>query len=191
MNRKSFVQMMLPVIVSCLLIVVAGGSAKSQVEESVSFNFSGGPDWRVVRIQIPIKASEGENFLATPVSTLRALGIQVPPAAEAPWREFTQALRRLTSTENAARSAGRRSSTGSETITFKVVLKNSVRLRYVGTGETSETDIANSRTADKFLEDPVSTLRTKGAQVRTANERDWKQLADALKALRLAYNKPT
>ena len=189
MNEKSFVHMMLPVIVSCLLIVVAGGNAKSQVEESVSFNFAGGPDWRTVRLQIPIKVSESENFLAAPVKTLRALGIQVPQAAEAPWREFTQALRRMISAENAARSAGRRS-TGSETITFKIVLTNSVRLLYVGTGETNETDSAYSRTAAKFLEDPVSTLRTKGAQVHTANERDWKQLADALKALKLAYNKP-
>lgn len=190
MNEKSFVHMMPPVIVSCLLIVVAGGNAKSQVEESVSFTFGGrGRDWRAVRLQIPIKASESEKFLATPVHTLRAQGIQVPQPAEAPWREFTQALRRLISAEN-ARSAGRRSSTG-ETITFTVVIRNSVRLLYVGTGETNQTDTANSRTAEKFLEDPVSTLRTKGAQIHAANERDWKQLADALKALKLAYNKPS
>ncbi len=179
MNRKFFLQLMRPVIVSGLLIVVVAGNANAQVEEGLSFNFN-----KLV-IQVSIKGIERQQFLADPVSALRLQGIQVPKAAEAPWREFTRVLRRL---QADMASAGRRRSVGTEALHYRIVLKDAF-LIFVRTGETNLANSpANSAgSARKFLEDPVGTLRVHGMNVPSVEESDWRQLAEALKAVQLAH----
>ena len=179
MNRKVFLQMMRPVIVSALLIAVVAGNANAQVEESLSFNFN-----KLV-IQVSIKGIERQQFLADPVSAIRSQGIQVPESAEAPWRKFTQVLRRL---QPDMASAGRRRSVGTEALHYKIVFKDAFLIFQ----RTGETNLANSPansagSARKFLEDPVGTLRVHGMNVPSVEESDWRQLAEALKAVQLAH----
>ncbi|HEX5702537.1 MAG TPA: hypothetical protein VFX97_04910 [Pyrinomonadaceae bacterium] len=179
MNRKVFLQMMRPIIVSGLLIVVIAGNANAQAEELLSFNYS-----KVV-IQVSIRGIERQQFLADPVSALRSQGIRVPESAEAPWREFTQLLRRL---KPDRASAGRSGSVNNETLHFRIELRDN-RVIFLGTGEAN---VANppansSGLARKFIEDPVGTLRVHGMNVPSVEESDWRQLAEALKAVQLAH----
>src|ERR1700752_1401970 len=118
MNRKSFLPMMQPAILCGLLILITAGNANSQMEESLSINFCGPECWRMLNIQISIKGVnrlERAKFLEDPVSTLRKERVQVPESAEAPWRKFTETLRRLSNSKSARPAAGPKRS-GAETI---------------------------------------------------------------------------
>ncbi|HKO62491.1 MAG TPA: hypothetical protein VJV03_15105, partial [Pyrinomonadaceae bacterium] len=154
------------------------GNANAQAEELLSFNYG-----KVV-IQVSIRGIERQQFLADPVSALRSQGIRVPESAEAPWREFTQVLRRL---KPDTASAGRKGGVGTEALHYSITLRESGLVLYLGTGEANT---AAMRTAQQFLTDPIGTLRSKGVQVLTADEREWKQLADSLKGLQQAYARP-
>jgi len=52
---------------------------------------------------------------------------------------------------------------------------------------TSAAGTQSSNANGWFITKPVVTLRAHGMNVPASDERAWKQLADALKALQLAY----
>ena len=195
MNRKSFVHAMLLAIVSGLLTVVAGGNAHSQGRdfptEKVTFVY-GDLNAKTVNIQISIKTSGRQQFLDEPVSTLRLQGITVPPKAETPWREFTLALRKLANPQ-VAKPAGRRDTMELEYVILsfgKVPMKmTGVVVTIVGAwnADGTATEGARRNSPDRFLADPVASLRAQGVNVPSADEPAWRQLAAALKALRLEY----
>ena len=186
MNRLSLTRLTVITVVFGCLAMFAVGIANSQGEsiplEEVSFRY-GLLGTTAVQIKISIGTS-ATKFLADPVQTLRQKRLAVPESAEAPWREFADALRNLT---DAQTNAGRRPPGGSEFLTYQIRLDGS------GVGvQVAVADVNNGgfSTADRFLNDPVRTLRAHGVRVPASDERHWKQLADALKALQLAYAKP-
>ena len=185
MNGSSLSRLTAITFVCGLLAMFTVGIGYSQGEstplEEVSFSY--GPlGTTAVQIKISIGTS-ATKFLVDPVQTLRQKRIAVPESAETPWREFADALRNLT---GAQATAGRRSSRGSEFLTYQI------RLDGFGGGvrvAVADVDNVGPSTPDRFLNDPVRTLRAHGVRIPTSDEREWKQLADALKSLQLAYAK--
>ncbi|MEO8435734.1 MAG: serine hydrolase [Pyrinomonadaceae bacterium] len=197
MNIESFTRIMLSAIVSGLLTVVAGGNANGQGRDvpldEVVFTY-GKLSAKAVYIKITVDASDARRFLADPVKTLRLRGKVVPQSAEAPWRDFALALRSLAQPQ-VATPAGRRPASGNEIVYYQVVLRGFTGGVIVAGADVNAVapPTAGARRGSPngwFLANPVVTLRAQGVEVPTADEGHWKRLADALKALQLAYANP-
>lgn len=123
--------------------------------------------------------SDISNFLRDPVGRLRQQGIVVPPGSERHWRALTSALRRLSS---ARIPSGSSEAAAKDNPNLK---KEIVRLQIPGGWISVGGGLDGG--ANSFLADSVRYLRTQGVDVSSADEPVWRQLAAALKALRLEY----
>jgi len=191
MNSKLLVVTIRLAIVAGLLIVIAGGNTtKAQVEENLSFNFH-----KLVidyskgnRVEILINTPDSQKFLTDPINTLKRQGVAVPRAAEAPWRAFTGALRKLAPSHTAKAKGSRRPSKGVEIWTYKFD-KIAVLGTIAGDGNGAGMTTAGAREASaRFRDDPLATLQAGRVEVPAADERAWRQLAAALKELQGVYS---
>ncbi|HWN11174.1 MAG TPA: serine hydrolase [Pyrinomonadaceae bacterium] len=189
MNRKSLARQTVMAIVCGLITIFANGSAYSQSRplplEEVTFSY-GTISAKRVYIRISVQASSA-RFLADPVQTLRQNRLAVPQSAEAPWREFADALRELTNPQS---TSGSRRSGGNETLVYKIELREFQGGIRIALGDVNSGSPSARMSLERFLNDPVRTLRAQGVQVPAGDERAWKQLGDALRALQVAYAKP-
>ncbi|MGH9872114.1 MAG: hypothetical protein ACRD9S_06560 [Pyrinomonadaceae bacterium] len=196
-NRKSFIRATLLTTVCGLLTLFAGENAYSQksavpLEE---INFSDVIDEKTLNITISINSSDRENFLRDPAATLRPRNIAVPQSAEGPWREFVSAVQRLTGSES--KPVRRRLTHGTRysNVVLKAGYARGVAVTFVGDWAPDRTvrpasGAQSSNTNEWFITKPVVILRAQDMNVPASDERAWKQLADALKALQLAYAQP-
>lgn len=182
MNGQSLARLAVMAIVCGLLTMCANERAYSQPLEEVTFSY-GTISARRVYIKISLDASPA-RFLADPIQTLRQNRLAVPQSAETPWRELAAALRRLTDAQP------RRRSVGTEALVYEVELRNFQGGIRVALGDVISGSPSARMSLDRFLNDPVRTLRAQGVQVPAGDERAWKQLADALRALQFAYANP-
>lgn len=190
MNRQSLARLTVMALVCGLLTMFAGGIVYSQ-SDTVYFSYQK-LEPKAVFIKLPIGV-EPPEFLKDPIQSIRKKGVAVPPSAEAPWRELAAALRRLTDPQPGQSNASKRRSSGAEFITFTVVLhgfSGPVRVAVADADSVAPPTVADRIAVDRFLNDPVRSLKTQGVQIPAVDERSWKQLVDALKALQLAYAKP-
>ena len=188
MNRQSLVRLTVMTNVCGFLIMFMGGTVYSQ-PETVYFTFSK-LETTAVFIKLPIGV-EPPEFLKDPIQSIRQKGVAVPQSAEAPWREFADALRKLTVSPPEQSKAGRRRETRTEFITFTIVIHGFSRPFSVAVADVN--NVAPPKVvADSigFLKEPVRTLRAQRVPIPAVDERAWKQLAEALSALQLAYAKP-
>jgi len=192
MNRQSLARQTVMIVVCGLITVFANGIAYSQSRalplEEVSFSY-GRISARTVHIRISLDSS-ATRFLADPIQTLRQNRRAVPQSAEEPWREFADALRRLTNPQLGRSNAGPRRSGGGESLTYQIELRGFQGGIRIALGDVNSGSPSARMSLDRLLNDPVRTLRAQGVQVPAGDERDWKQLADALRALQLAYARP-
>lgn len=149
---------------------------------------------KTVNIQISISASDRQQFLKDPVNTLLGRGLAVPRPAETHWREFTSALQKLAGPELAKPVVRKKPG---RTTFANIVLERGytpgVTVTIVGDWNADGTNTSAAGTQNTngwFISRPVVTLRAQGMNVPAGDERAWKQLADALRALQLAYAQP-
>jgi hypothetical protein len=198
MKRQSLARLTVMAVACGLLTMFAVGIAYSQAKDipldQVVFTY-GKPSATTVHIKISIDAS-ATKFLADPVQTLRQKGVAVPQSAEGPWREFTFALQRLANSEPPNPAIRKRPG---RTKYWNIVLKRgfahglAVTIVCVGDADSKTApaaDAQSSNTNGWFITKPVVTLRAQGMSVPAAHERYWRQMAEALKALQLAYANP-
>ncbi len=186
MKKQSLARQTVIAIVCGLLTMVANGTAHSQSRplplEEVTFSY-GTISAKRVYIRIPLDASAA-RFLADPVQTLRQNRLAVPQSAETHWSEFADALRRLSNPQS---TSGRSRSRGSETLYYEIELRGFRGGIRVALGDVNSGSPSARMSLERFLNDPVRTLRAQGVQIPVGDERAWKQLADALRALQFAY----
>ena len=185
MNRKFFLSITLVSIAAGLLIVGAARNAYSQGEEGISFSYGKGPYAKTVSIEISLDPSDRQKFLTDPVSTLRGRRIAVPKSAETHWQQVTVLLRRLANpglSPSARRKPGR---TTFANIVLERGVMEGVVVRIVGNWDADTADNPGVRT-ETFLADPNAALKSHGVDVR-GDEREWRELAAALRALQRAY----
>jgi hypothetical protein len=199
MSRQSLVRLTVMAVGCGFLTMFAGGNAYSQRSEvpleEISFSYV--IDEKTLNIKISINSSDRQNFLADPVATLRRRGIAVPQSAEGPWREFTFALQRLANSEPPKlairKSPGR---TKYPNIVLKRGFAHGLAVTIISVWDADITTAPaaaaqSSSTNGWFITKPVVTLRAQGMNVPAAHERYWRQMAEALKALDLAYANPS
>lgn len=143
-------------------------------------------------VQFKFETNNVTAFLADPVGNLRQQGVAVPESAERHWRALTVALRGLTKSQ-AAKPASRDPHPVEElSFTFDKITVTGVVMTITSNGNADSTSKARAGARrgkpEMFLADPINTLRAHGVDVPTADERFWKQLANALNALGLAYS---
>lgn len=192
MNRQSIARQTVMAVVCGLLTVFAAGTPYSQSRplplEEVTFSYGTISAKRVyIRISLDTSAT---RFLADPIQTLRQNRRAVPQPAEVPWRELADALQRLTGPQLGQSNAVRRHSGGRETLTYEIELRGFQGGIRVALGDVNNGASSDRMSLERFLNDPVRTLRAQGVQVPAGDERAWRQLADALRALQVAYAKP-
>jgi hypothetical protein len=192
MNNKLLVGTMRLAIIAGLLIVIAGGhTTNAQVEENLSFNFA---TWAIDyskgnRVEILVNTPDSQKFLSDPINTLKRQGVAVPRAAEAPWRGFTGALRRLATSHRIKAKGSRRSSKNKEILFYsfdKITVLGTIAGDWNGDGTTT---VSARKASAGFLDDPLATLRAGRVEVPAADERAWRQLAEALKELHGVYSR--
>ncbi|MCM3872269.1 MAG: hypothetical protein ND895_16430 [Pyrinomonadaceae bacterium] len=173
----------------------AGGNTNSQGDhhptETITFTYGGlYSAQRANSVEVFVYTPDRQKFLANPVSALRRQGSPVPLQAEPHWRALTVALQRLAN-PRLPKPAGASRSRGVETLTYQIDLHNSpgVVLTILGDWNGDDTTTGARRfEPKKFFADPVATLRALGVKVPAADERDWRQLAAALKELQHVYS---
>ncbi|MGH9872113.1 MAG: CARDB domain-containing protein [Pyrinomonadaceae bacterium] len=134
---------------------------------------------KLTNASVSTLTSDISKFLRDPVGRLRQQGIAVPPASELHWKALTAALRRLSNPQIPSRSTEGAPKDNPN-------LKNEiVRLQIPGGWISVAGDLGGG--GNSFLADPVRYLHTQGVNVRSEDEPAWRQLAAALKALRLEY----
>ena len=190
MNNKLLTGTMRLAIIAGLLMVMAGGNTNAQTgSEGMSIDYK---NFRIYysqgkSVEILVNTPDGQQFLSNPVSTLRRQGVAVPQAAEAHWRAFIVALRRLGATQ-IAQAKGSRTSPGKEHFHYSFDKIEVLGTFADGNGNGTITRGARNVSA-RFLADPLATLRAEGVEVPSADGPAWRQMADALKELQGYYSR--
>ncbi len=137
--------------------------------------------------QFLIAVPNSRQFLADPVKALKQQRIAVPTSAEPHWRALARALGRLSNRQLPPSS---RSSLAPKNIAS---LKNEIGRIHMPWGWipiVGDWNGDGTVSIGNFLSNPVDTLHTRGVKVPAADEATWRQLTEALKALRRSYAKP-
>ncbi len=188
--KKTFSGAKLATIIAGL-IMMTGVAANSQAQqgfptETIKMTY-GALDvtTNAKSVEIVVGTPDREKFMEDPVDALQRQGVAVPQPAETHLRTLALALRQLANPQQA--KPARRTTSGKAMVYFKVILTNApgMELSIVG-NRSGDGTTAGPRLVDPntFLTNPVHALRMWGVPVPAADERAWRQFANATKGLR-------
>ena len=186
------------VLIATLLIIAAGSPARSQdliaraqptppVTAKPTQSRSEVKYYTITLTQarVFVHVPDGMNFLENPLGTLRQNRIAVPSGADVHWAKLTAALHKIAKPQIPPRSTP---------LLHKALVNNQVVQLQIPNGwipVAGDWNGDGTITGADFLKDPVATLRSQGIQVAVGDVNSWREVADALKALRRAYAKPS
>ncbi len=186
------------VLVTTLLTIAAGSPARSQVlipKAQPTPPVAAKPTQSraevkyytitLTQARVFLHVPDGLKFLEDPVGTLRRNRIAVPPGSEDHWKKLAVALGRL---------ANRQVPPSRITpLLHKALVDNRVVQLQIPNGwipVAGDWNGDGTITGADFLKDPVASFHMQGIRVAVGDVDSWRQVADALKALRRAYAKP-
>lgn len=139
----------------------------------------------LTQARVFVHVPDGMKFLEDPVGTLRRNRITVLSGADVHWKKLAAALHRLAKPQIPPRSTP---------LLHKALVNNQVVQLQIPNGwipVAGDWNGDGTITGADFLRDPVGTLYAQGLRVAVADADSWREVADALKALRRAYAKPS